>query len=73
MHVVHKLHPIRVAARRQRELMAIIAAGEFEDDEWVDEDLAELTGLNIPVETVVTSGMPVMDMTTHFANPWAAD
>ena len=43
--IVPKLRRVRVAARRQRELMAIIAAGEFEDAEWVDEDLVDLTGL----------------------------
>jgi len=32
--------------------MAIIATGEFEDAEWVDEDLAYLTGVDVPVETV---------------------
>ena len=65
--VVHKLRPIRVAARRQWELIAIVDAGEFDDAEWVGEDHAKLTGLNIPVETVVTSGISVMDMTTHVA------
>ena len=72
MQVVHKLRPIRVAARRQWELIAIVDAEEFDDAEWIGEDHAKLTGV-IPVETVVTSGIPVMDMTTHFVNSWAAD
>jgi len=38
-----KLRPIHIAAHRLRELMAIIAAREFEDADWVDEDLADLT------------------------------
>ena len=39
--------PIRVAARRQRELMAIIAYEEYrlEQADWIDEDLLDLEGI----------------------------
>lgn len=51
--------------------MAIIAAGEFEDAEWVDEDLVDVSGLHVPAETVnVSNPMPVVDMTTHLDIPW---
>jgi len=51
--MVSKLHHVRIAASyRQRDLVAIIAAGGFEDSEWVDEDLADLTVVDVPEETV---------------------
>ena len=36
--------PVRIADRRQRELMAIIAFNELEDAKWLDEDLDDLSG-----------------------------
>ena len=61
-------------ATAPHELMAIIAAGEFEDAEWVDEDLAGLAGLDVPVETVnVINTLPIMSMLTHLANPWTTE
>jgi len=42
-----RIRPIRVAARRQRELMAIIAFGENEDVEWLDDDLVDTSGTNL--------------------------
>jgi len=49
--MVPKLCPVQIAAHRQGELMAIVTTGEFEDAEWVDEDLADFTGVDVPVET----------------------
>jgi hypothetical protein len=39
-----RVRQLRLAARRQRELMAVIAFGEFEDVEWLDEDVIDSTG-----------------------------
>ena len=38
------VRPVRIAVRRQRELMAIIAFNETEDAEWLEEDLVDLSG-----------------------------
>ena len=45
---IPKIRPIRVAARRQNELMTIIASGEMEDVEWLDEDQVDTTGVTMP-------------------------
>ena len=38
---------------------------------FVDEDLADVSGLHVPAETVnVTNPMPVVNMTTHLDIPW---
>ena len=37
------IRPVRIAARRQRELMAVIALRESEDIEWVHEDEDEIS------------------------------
>ena len=38
--------PVRIAARRQRELMAIITYNDHEDAEWLDDDFVDRTGNN---------------------------
>ena len=47
---IPKIRPIRVAARRQNELMAIIASGEMEDVQWPDEDEVDTTSARITIE-----------------------
>ena len=44
------IRPVRSAAQRQRELMAVIALRESEDIEWVneDEDLLDITEISVP-------------------------
>ena len=66
---IAKVRPIRVAARRQRELMAIIASGEMEDVEWLDESHVETTGVSLPPTTELFSGLPVITDFTE-GNPW---
>ena len=56
---IPKLRPIRVAARRQRELMAIIASGEMEDVEWLDESQVDTTGVDVPPVPSLSS-LPVI-------------
>ena len=43
---IQRIRPVRIAARRQRELMAIIAFDDAEDAEWLDEDLVDLSRLH---------------------------
>jgi len=49
--VIQSVRPVRVAARRQRELMAIIAYNDAEDAEWID-DFLDLAG-QIPVSQIL--------------------
>jgi len=38
--------------------LAIIAAEEFEDAEWVDQNLTDLTGVDMPVATMLHMHCP---------------
>ena len=62
------IRPVRVAARRQRELMCIVSYLESEDIEWHDEDDVQFDG-NIPERDVI-SGTPMMPIDGLEA-PWA--
>ena len=46
------IRPVRIAARRQRELMAVITLRESEDIEWMhaDEDLLDITEISFPTD-----------------------
>jgi len=67
------IRPTRVAARRQRELMVVIAQSEnAESVEWQDEDDLDLTGMTVPQTDDVT-GLPVCSMTDQFSSPWHDD
>ena len=46
------IRPVRIAARRQRELMAVIALRGSEDIEWVheDEDHLDITEISVPTD-----------------------
>lgn len=71
-----RIRPIRVAARRQREMMVIIANSENgpEDAEWIEEDELDLSGRipGYPVEANNTSVplMPICSIDDHYASPW---
>jgi len=55
------------AARRQQEMMAIIANAEnVKSAEWQDEDISEMI---IPEKGCTGSGMPVYTITEHFSSP----
>ena len=56
---IPKVRPIRVAARRQRELMVIIASGEMEDVEWLDHSQVDTTGVDMPPVSSLSS-LPVI-------------
>lgn len=70
-----KTRPVRVAARRQRELMAVITLQEgYEDAEWIDEDNIDLTDVEIDMEDKSKeSEIPVLSMDEYFTYPWNAE
>lgn len=66
-----KIRPIRLAAKRQREIMAIIAQGELQDAEWINENDLDLTDMIIPPEIdESTIALPVISMEEHLMSPW---
>ena len=68
--VVERVRPVRIAARRQRELMAIIVnSQENESTELIDEEDVDMAGLRIPSATP-SEEIRVMSMNEHFNNPW---
>ena len=66
------MRPVRVAARRQRELMTIIVAesSKAEQCDWMDEDDLDLTNVSIPSETVNKRKIPIRSIDKHFSSPW---
>jgi hypothetical protein len=65
-----RIRPQRVAARRQRELMVIIANEENgESAEWMDEEELDLNGISIPQDEEIHT-LPIYSMKEHFASPW---
>ena len=66
------VRPIRLAAKRQRELMVIIA-NEMdgpEQAEWIDEEEIDLESLIIPPEVSTRSiAMPLVSMENHLSTP----
>ncbi|GBN53964.1 hypothetical protein AVEN_77081-1 [Araneus ventricosus] len=67
---VGRVRPLRIAARKQQEVMAVIAFTEnVEFVEWVDEDDIDIRGLTIPeVESDVK--MPVYSINEHISSSW---
>jgi hypothetical protein len=68
-----QIRPIRVAAKRQREYMVVIARQEnAEDVEWMDEEELDLVGIdNFDSITVQAKNqMPIISIEEHCAVPW---
>lgn len=68
-----RTRPVRVAACRQRELMAVIAMHEENGEhvDWVDEDELDVTGIILPQEEDGDDNpMPVITMEEHFTGVW---
>jgi hypothetical protein len=62
-----RIRPQRVAARRQRELMVIIANEENEESvDWMDEE--DLNGISIPQDEEILS-LHIYFMKKHFNSP----
>lgn len=70
---VARVRPLRIAARRQRELMAIIALNDkVEVADWMDEDDIDVTGITIP-EDDGNNNMPIISINDHLSSPWEED
>ena len=69
---IQRVRPLRVAARRQRELMVVIARQENAvDAEWMDDEEVDTTGLDLIENPVLEQqSMPVISMDQHFESPW---
>ena len=68
-----RIRPLRVAARRQRELMAIIVQQEAECAEWMDEELLNLASVDMPADSDAELPMPVVSVDCHLNCPWGTD
>ena len=65
-----RIRPQTVAARRQRELMVVIANVENgESADWIDEEELDLNGISIPQDEDIQA-LPIYSMIEHFASPW---
>ena len=62
---------MRVAARRQREMMVVIAhMANGESAEWQEEDDLDITGLTVTeTDHGVNYGLPLCSMEDHFSSP----
>lgn len=69
--IVTRIRPTRIAARRQRELMAIIAVNEAEDAEWLDEEDVDLVGIGMPINEPLVSPLPLVTISDHLHNIWS--
>ncbi|XP_032779890.2 uncharacterized protein LOC116918320 [Daphnia magna] len=67
-----KMRPMRVAARRQRELMAVIAVEENgEHVDWMEEEELDLVGIPVPNdEAIPPRPIPVYSIDQHLSCPW---
>jgi len=45
--IVPRIRPVRVAARRQREMMAVIAYNNMEDVEWIEDEFLDVSGMDL--------------------------
>ena len=76
--IVTRTRPVRIAAMRQREMMAIIVSDdnnglEAEDAEWIDKDELDISGIPPFVEKPSILSFPVVTLEEHFDNPWEND
>ena len=72
------IRPIRVAAKKQRELMAITAHSENAEmlsAEWIDEEDVDLSGIIVPQYDCneKSVAMPIFSIEEHLASPWEDD
>ena len=68
---VKKVRPVRVAARRQRELMVVIAREENgESMDWMHEDDLNMDGVIVPDQDNVHDVTPVIPLSQHFKSIW---
>ena len=67
--VCNYVRPLRVAARRGKELMCVIRYMEMEDLEWHNEEDVQFNG-NVPQHSNVESGTPVISIKEEGQATW---
>jgi hypothetical protein len=68
---MQRIRPLRIAAKRQREMMAIILQNEVEFAEWIDRDNLDTDGMDIPDDNADNnSQLPIMTVEQHLSSPW---
>lgn len=69
---IARTRPVRIAAVRQREMMAIIAREENgEQVDWMDEDELDLAGIQVPKNPDSNErDLPIYSMEEHLSSPW---
>ena len=69
---LRRIQPTRVAARRQKGLMAIIAANKNEASvDWYDENELDLNGVTVPTQEFEPfHGFPLCSVQDHLLIPW---
>ncbi len=67
-----KTRPVRIAVRRQRELMAVIVREEAEEDvEWFEEEELDLSNISLPTMAEENNGLlPVFNIEEYLSIPW---
>jgi hypothetical protein len=71
--IIPRTRPVRLAARRQRELMAIIANNSGEEEaEWIEEEFLDASGLTIGSSNLNNDDGRIKVVTTaeHLASVW---
>ena len=68
---LHKVCPLRVAARRGKEIMCLVQYKENEEFEWHDEEDVKAIG-NVPQQSV-ESGTPVISISNEAQVIWMDD
>ena len=69
---VPKVRPVRIAAKRQRELLAIILNHEKQEAaEWLEEDMLDIDDISLPdFDSNAEHTAPVFTVEEHLRNPW---
>ena len=59
--------PLRITAKRQRELMCVLLREGEEVLEWRDEDEVDTQGLSVPPSATIEAGTPIIKrVDVHF-------
>ena len=64
------IRPVRIAARRQRELTTVIALRESLDIEREHEDLLDITEISVSTDIQHAPVMPVATFVEHLSSSW---
>jgi hypothetical protein len=69
--IIQKTRPVRLAAKRQKEWLAIFLRNESTECEWIDENELDLNGVHMDhLDLNDDLQFPVVPTNSHLANPW---